>query len=340
MMDVNAHICPTCGGKLKVNIERQMYECPFCGVTFDYDYFREESVLEIASQALASSEFDSADRAYDFMLEKEPDNFEALRGKALIAMDITKIDDIRDLDLYSKLDYESVNKEIDRGIESSKPSDREYFTVMKDMVDAGHEYIDEKASLKTQETEKDKSEHLLYEFTKERDTLCIYSSPKFSKKKAAFLTIGCYILCLLVIFLGFKIITRNPYAKPADRTQYTTEQSAADNDLNALGAFSSDERAREEEEKRQIKYERWEKDHENSESNLMFVLCLATLTYVLILGILFLGGKSLNKEISKIQVKVDEQQANIEDRKKVIAELKGRVSQGYKRLCELRPVNE
>ena len=78
MDSVYSHICPTCGGKLNVNTERQMYECPFCGVTFDYDYFREESVLSIASEALKNDEFASAESAYDFMLVKEPDNFEAL----------------------------------------------------------------------------------------------------------------------------------------------------------------------------------------------------------------------------------------------------------------------
>ncbi len=72
----------------------------------------------------------------------------------------------------------------------------------------------------------------------------------------------------------------------------------------------------------------------------MVELCGERHNDVLLLVVLFLGGKSLNKEISQIQVKVDEQQEKIEDRKKVIAELKGRVSQGYKRLCELHPVNE
>ena len=131
-------------GNLIVDIERQMYECPFCGITFDYDYFREESVLDIASKALINNEYASAGRAYDFMLEKEPDNFEALRGKALIAMKVPKITHIRRLDLYPKLNYIATNKEIDRAIESSRPEDHEYFTVMKDIVEAGHEYVGEK----------------------------------------------------------------------------------------------------------------------------------------------------------------------------------------------------
>ena len=48
---VQDHVCPSCGGVLSVDLKRQMYECPFCGVTFDYDYFREEAVLGIAKGA-------------------------------------------------------------------------------------------------------------------------------------------------------------------------------------------------------------------------------------------------------------------------------------------------
>ena len=56
MNDIKKHICPTCGGTLIVNVERQMYECPFCGMTFDYDYFREKNGLEIADKSLNAGE--------------------------------------------------------------------------------------------------------------------------------------------------------------------------------------------------------------------------------------------------------------------------------------------
>ena len=54
---VQDHVCPSCGGVLSVDLKRQMYECPFCGVTFDYDYFREEAVLGIAKGAEISKSF-------------------------------------------------------------------------------------------------------------------------------------------------------------------------------------------------------------------------------------------------------------------------------------------
>ena len=355
MKDVNAHICPTCGGQLRVDLEHQMYECPFCGVTFDYDYFREESVLSIAAQALTKKEFDSADRAYGFMLEKEPDNFEALRGKALIAMNITKIDDIRRLDLFSKIDYESVNKEIDRGIESSKPQDREYFTVMKDIVDSGHEFINEKAELKTQKAERDHSQDRLNDIVYERDSICIYSSQRVRPKKAVILTIICYIICCLLIFLGYKLATRNPYAKAEDLSKYETTQTSdspyqihdpygvGSNDNGffvAFGDYQDYQDALEREEQRKIDYDDWEESHKDSGSNLIWILGIATAVYVSIVIALVIYGRTLNAEISKRKVKVDEQADKVKAREERIAELKAGIEQGYKRLCELHPVSE
>lgn len=340
MDSVYSHICPTCGGKLNVNTERQMYECPFCGVTFDYDYFREESVLSIASEALKNDEFASAESAYDFMLVKEPDNFEALRGKALIAMDIPKIDCISDLDLYTKINYGSAYKEIDRAIESSKPQDREYFTVMKGIVESGHEYIEDKSKLEAQKTENDKSEHILYEVIKERDSVFIYASDKFSTKKAIILTLLCYIICLLIVFLGFKFVTRNPYSKAEDLSRYTTEVSEDENFFDAVITYNDYQKALEREEQRKIKYEAWEKDHQNSIETLIFILSLATVAYVVIVFALFLGGRRYNAMISKKQSIVDEQNDKIKHLEEKITETKGRINQGYKRLLELHPVNE
>ena len=355
MNDVNAHICPTCGGKLFVDKKRQMYECPFCGVTFDYDYFREESVLDIAAQALKSNEFDSANRAYDFMLEKDPDNFEALRGKALIAMDITKIDDISSLDLFSKLKYKPVYDEIDRGIESSKPQDREYFTVMKDIVDSGREYIDEKAQLENQKAERERTIDRLSEIARERDTICIYSSPKYSKKKAVILTIICYVLCCLLIFLGYKYVNRNPYAQAEDLSRYeTTQTSDSQNRTNYpysssfnLNDFSNwytnhqkYEEALKREELRKINYEAWEENHKNSNNNLIYILVFATVIYALFVFVLFMCGRTLDAEISKIKAKMNEQNDKIKKREETITELKDRINQDYKRLCELHPVND
>ena len=350
MKDVKMHICPTCGGKLNVNTERQMYECPFCGVTFDYDYFREESVLGLAAQSLMNKEFASADRAYDFMLEKEPDNFEALRGKALIAMNIPKIDDIRSLDTLSKIDYEPVCKEIDRAIGSSKYQEREYFTVMKDIVDSGREYFDEKAQLKIQGTERDKTLNRLHELSEEKDNIYVRSANKIRPKKAVILTFVCYILSCLFIFLYFMSVTRNPYSKAEDLSKYQTEQTEASNqyvmdytidsdDLDAIANYMQYQEALEREEQRKINYDTWEANHHFSIFHLICPLCVATVVFAVIIFMLFMWGRHLNAEIAKVKVIADEQADKIKDREKRMDEIKDGIEQGYKRLCELHPVN-
>ncbi len=353
-MDVNKHICPNCGGELLVDTKRQMYECPYCGVTFDYDYFREESVLGIAAQSLMNNEFTSADRAYDFLLEKEPDNFEALRGKALIAMKISKIVDISRLELFSKINYDSACKEINRAIESSKPDDREYFTVMKDIVDSGHEYIDGEDQIKTQSDERKKTVHILSDLIYERDTVCIYSSSRIRPKKAVILTILCYILCCLLITLGYKYATRNPYSKAEDLSKYQTEQTEesdnqyyspySHNDFNdtldALSNYMEYQKALEREEQRKINYDNWEKTHEHSNTDLMHILIFATVIYALIVFTLFIWGRRLNVEISKLQAEADEHSDKIEDTRKRMTEIEDRIARDYKRLCELHPVSE
>ncbi len=351
MNDVNAHICPTCGGQLSVNIERQMYECPFCGGSFDYDYFREESVLDIAAQALKNNEFNSADRAYDFMLEKEPDNFEALRGKALIAMKISKTDDMRSPDFYSKINHESVCKEIDRGIESSKPQDREYFTVMKDIVDAGHEYIDEKDRIETPKAERMRLLKRIDEYVSVRNILGIYSPARVRPKKAVILTIFCYLFFCLIVFLGYRYSTRNPYSKAEDLSQYETAQTSdqtgntdhsnkTDFNINDFSSWYSNHKKYEEalarEEQRKINYDAWEKSHENTSSDLIKVLCTATVIFALIVFMLFMCGRALDAEILKTQDQADEQADKIRDHEERMAELKDRISRGCERLQSMR----
>ncbi len=353
MNDVKKHICPTCGGTLSVNVERQMYECPFCGVTFDYDYFREENVLDLAAQALTNNEFTSAGNAYDFMLEKEPNNFEALRGKALIAMDIPKIDDISSIDLYSKVNYDAAYKEIDKAIESSKPQDREYFTTMKDIVDAGHEYVDEKAQLEIQKTEREKTRDHISELYSERDAIFIYTSARIRPKKAVMLTIVCYIILCLIIVLGYKYSTRNPYSKAEDLSKYEKQEATSTvvvpyvpaynnsgDNIQEFINFSKYQEALEREEKRKKDYDEWEEKYKPSDANLICILSTVTIIYLSVVLILFFGGKRYNAEIAKIRAKEDEQLDKIKECEEKMAELKNKIKQGYNHLCELHPVDE
>ena len=283
------------------------------------------------------------------MLEKEPDNFEALRGKALIAMNITDIAGISSLDLYPKIDYKSASEEIDRAVGSSKPQDREYFTTMKDIVDSGHEYVGEMAQLEKQKTERRRNLDTISEYAKERDTYCIFSSTRVSKKKAAVLTVVCYIIFCLLISLVFMYVNRNPYAKAEDLSKYETTETTSriqalypdtnSFDFDAFSNYMKQSEALEREAQRKINYDAWELAHKGSYVNLIYILCIATVIYAVFVFILTKWGKFLNSEIAKLQVKADEQTDKIRSCDKRIDELKDRIGQDYKRLCELHPAD-
>ena len=101
--NIKKHTCPTCAGQLIINQERQMYECPFCGVTFDYEYFREDDVLSRADRFLKSSQWDAAVDAFDFMLAKDPHNFIVLRGKILAVSHMHSLAEMANLQYQEKV---------------------------------------------------------------------------------------------------------------------------------------------------------------------------------------------------------------------------------------------
>ena len=81
MTIVKSNLCKQCGGLLDIDIERQVYICPFCGVTFDYEYFREDNVKEIARKSVVRREFGAAKDAFDFMLKKNLNTSDNQFGK-------------------------------------------------------------------------------------------------------------------------------------------------------------------------------------------------------------------------------------------------------------------
>ena len=98
-MDTKKHICDSCGGVLKIDIDRQIYTCPFCGVTYDYAYFKEDDVLEKGDRFLRNGEFHAALDAYRFCLEKDPHNGYALEKIMLLTYGIPEV---------SKLNYKEI----------------------------------------------------------------------------------------------------------------------------------------------------------------------------------------------------------------------------------------
>ena len=121
---IKKHQCPSCGGSLRVDSDKQMYHCTFCGSTYDYEYFGEEQIHEMGETYLSRGEFMATADAYDFMLKKDPHDFIALRGSMLAAAHLTNVSE---LDKENEEEFSYDPEMVRQAIESASEEDKEYF---------------------------------------------------------------------------------------------------------------------------------------------------------------------------------------------------------------------
>ena len=128
MTNIKIHQCPSCGGNLTVDNDRQMYHCSFCGSSFDYEYFREEQAHEMGEKYLSRGEYAAAIDLYKFVLDKDPHDFISLRGLMLASARLKEMKE-----LTSKVGTEGFSydtKQVDFICGSASPDDKEYFDGM------------------------------------------------------------------------------------------------------------------------------------------------------------------------------------------------------------------
>lgn len=120
------HQCPSCGGYLNVDNDKQMYRCASCGSTYDFDYFREEKLLELSDTYLARGEFKAAVDVFKLILKNDPHDFQANRGMMLAAARMHGIDEIISNEKPEEFSYDS--QMVSEAVESSSEEDKGYFT--------------------------------------------------------------------------------------------------------------------------------------------------------------------------------------------------------------------
>ena len=121
---IKQHQCPTCGGSLRIDSDKQMYHCAFCGASYDYEYFREDRIHEAGETYLSRGEFMATTEAYEFMLKKDPHDFLALRGLMLAAAKLTDMNELDQVDEEFSYDSHTVT----RVLENASEENKEYFT--------------------------------------------------------------------------------------------------------------------------------------------------------------------------------------------------------------------
>ena len=151
MAILKSNVCNMCGGLLDIDIDRQVYICPFCGVTFDYEYFRKDNVLQIAKKAMLRKEFGGAEDAFTYMLKKDPHNFEALRGLILCKC---KWGSFTPMFLEDGVFLQPNDPVLINAIENCQPEFKDYFEMIKQALEVLHCYRKGRAELADLEDDK------------------------------------------------------------------------------------------------------------------------------------------------------------------------------------------
>ena len=102
MTDLNtnffAYSCPTCSGRLVKDDIKKICYCVSCGNAYDYDYYLGLNLMEEATSSLESGEYNSAKKMFEYLIEKEPDNFKANVGMLFSDCEIKNIDSMDEED--------------------------------------------------------------------------------------------------------------------------------------------------------------------------------------------------------------------------------------------------
>lgn len=153
MSELFSYQCPSCAGRLRLDRNLSVFNCDSCGGTFDYDYFKEDELLEKAEQARLANEYITARKFYDFLLTKEPHNIAAIRGIMLCDIRANSIGKIRlpDYKLPNKIDWASYKKRANNEYD-------DYFDRIKNFTKVKQNLANSKEALVSEEPRKNQLE--------------------------------------------------------------------------------------------------------------------------------------------------------------------------------------
>ena len=200
---IKKHQCPSCGGSLRIDSDKQMYHCTFCGSTYDYEYFREDRIHEAGETYLSRGEFMATTEAYEFMLKKDPHDFLALRGLMLAAAHLT---DMSELDQANE-SFSYDDQIVSRVIENASEDDKEYFTEFAKVYAEKKRLVDHDEAIEALREEKSKIDSVIDQNNRGREEN--YVKGEFSSKEHPVYTFiviwvvtGVFTLITLVLAKG------------------------------------------------------------------------------------------------------------------------------------------
>ena len=132
---LKSYTCSKCAGVLMFDSEQEFFDCPFCGTKFDAIDFHEKEVMSQAEESLREKAFSSAKEKYNLILEKNPCDFEALKGLILCEIKVTSLEALESPDTFDSVDIVSLKNLITRLKKQASIKDADFFSQLTSLID-------------------------------------------------------------------------------------------------------------------------------------------------------------------------------------------------------------
>ena len=115
--------------------DQEFFDCPFCGTKFDAIDFHQDEIVSQAEESLKEEAYSSAKEKYYSLLEKDPSDFEALKGLILCELKTPSLDSLESPTIFDTVDVVSLRNYITRLKKQASISDAAFFNQLLQLID-------------------------------------------------------------------------------------------------------------------------------------------------------------------------------------------------------------
>ena len=115
--------------------DQEFFDCSFCGNHFEQVDFHEAEIMAQAEESLKEEAFSSAKEKFNSILEKNPSDFEALKGLILCEINVSSLESLESPGIFDSVDVISLKNLIARLKRQTSTEDSGFFNQLLILID-------------------------------------------------------------------------------------------------------------------------------------------------------------------------------------------------------------
>ncbi len=132
---LKSYTCSKCAGVLMFDSEQAFFDCPFCGTKFNAVDFHEDEIKVQAEENLRKEAFSSAKEKFNLILERDPSDFEALKGLILCEIKAASLETLDSPGTFDPVDIVALKLLIARLKKQASIKDSGFFNQLSVLID-------------------------------------------------------------------------------------------------------------------------------------------------------------------------------------------------------------